>query len=138
MIAVLALATVGFAVFRPSGTGSGTASPSHSTTPSPPPSPVLAAAGTDAPVPTADAVAAALRGPLADSRLGSHVAVEVSDVASGTQLFGQNATDPTTPASSMKLATATAVLALRGPAYQLTTRVVAGANPGEVVDHRRR
>ncbi len=33
----------------------------------------------------------------------------------------------------MKLATATAVLALRGPNYRITTRVVAGARPGEVV-----
>jgi D-alanyl-D-alanine carboxypeptidase/D-alanyl-D-alanine-endopeptidase (penicillin-binding protein 4) len=124
---------VGLVVMRPARTGSGTAATKTSVSPSPPPSPVLGAAGTGAPVPAADAVAAALRGPLADSRLGSHVAVRVVDVASGTQLFAQNATDPTTPASSMKLATATAVLALRGPAYQLTTRAVAGANPGEVV-----
>jgi D-alanyl-D-alanine carboxypeptidase/D-alanyl-D-alanine-endopeptidase (penicillin-binding protein 4) len=33
----------------------------------------------------------------------------------------------------MKLATATAVLALRGPDYRITTRVVAGRQPGEVV-----
>ncbi len=135
VLVVLVAATVGLVTFRPAGLfGSGTtATPSRSVVPAPPPSPVLAAAGSNAPVPSADAVAAALRVPLADSRLGSHVAVQVVDVATGQQLFAQNEADPTTPASAMKLATATAVLALRGPSYQLTTRVVAGTNPGEVV-----
>jgi D-alanyl-D-alanine carboxypeptidase/D-alanyl-D-alanine-endopeptidase (penicillin-binding protein 4) len=135
VLVVLVAATVGLVTFRPAGLfHSGTvAAPSRSAVPAPPPSPVLAAAGSDAPVPSADAIAAALRVSLADSRLGSHVAVRVVDVATGQELFAQNDADPTTPASAMKLATATAVLALRGPAYQLTTRVVAGANPGEVV-----
>ena len=135
VLVVLVAATVGLVTFRPAGLfGSGTtATPSRSAVPAPPPSPVLGAAGSDAPVPSADAVAAALRVPLTDGRLGSHVAVQVVDVATGQQLFAQNEADPTTPASAMKLATATAVLALRGPSYQLTTRVVAGTNPGEVV-----
>ena len=137
VVVVLAVATVGLVVVRPGGLfHSGTAAPSPSrgsATPAPLPSPVLAAAGTDEPVPSEADVAAALRGPLSDSRLGGHVSVRVVDVVTGKQLFAQNDTEPTTPASAMKLATATAVLALRGPAYQLTTRVVAGANPGEVV-----
>jgi D-alanyl-D-alanine carboxypeptidase/D-alanyl-D-alanine-endopeptidase (penicillin-binding protein 4) len=61
------------------------------------------------------------------------VAIEVVDVATGQKLFGQNETDPAVPASTMKLVTATAVLAKLGPAAQLHTRAVAGANPGEVV-----
>jgi D-alanyl-D-alanine carboxypeptidase/D-alanyl-D-alanine-endopeptidase (penicillin-binding protein 4) len=108
-------------------------SPTSSGTPAPAPSPVLGPAPSDAPVPSADSVAAALRGPLADQRLGGHVAVQVTDVLSGQQLYAQNATDGAVPASTMKLATAVAVLAVRGPAYQLQTKAVAGPNPGEVV-----
>ncbi|GIH18183.1 D-alanyl-D-alanine carboxypeptidase/D-alanyl-D-alanine endopeptidase [Rugosimonospora africana] len=104
-----------------------------SATPPAAPSPVLATEGADGPVPTAGAVSAALRGPLADSRLGSHVAVRVADASTGAQLFAQHATDPTTPASTMKLATTVALLALRGPEYQLPTRVVVGTEPGTVV-----
>ncbi|HEY2791430.1 MAG TPA: D-alanyl-D-alanine carboxypeptidase/D-alanyl-D-alanine-endopeptidase, partial [Micromonosporaceae bacterium] len=43
------------------------------------------------------------------------------------------ATSPTTPASTMKLATTLAVLATRGPNYRITTHVVAGSVPGQVV-----
>jgi D-alanyl-D-alanine carboxypeptidase/D-alanyl-D-alanine-endopeptidase (penicillin-binding protein 4) len=39
----------------------------------------------------------------------------------------------TTPASTTKLITAATVLAARGPAFRLTTRAVAGDEPGEVV-----
>jgi D-alanyl-D-alanine carboxypeptidase/D-alanyl-D-alanine-endopeptidase (penicillin-binding protein 4) len=108
-------------------------SPTSSGTPAPAPSPVLGAAPSDAPMPSADSVAAALRGPLADQRLGGHVAVQVSDVLSGQSLYTQNATDGVVPASTMKLATAVAALAVRGPAYQIQTKAVAGPNPGEVV-----
>src|SRR5205807_7007474 len=62
------------------------ASPSAVVPPAPPPSPVLAPAPSDAPVPAADAIAAALRGPLADQRLGSHVGVQVTDAATGQSL----------------------------------------------------
>src|SRR5207244_2261179 len=79
------------------------------------------------------AVTAALRGPLTDQRLGGHVGVQVTDAATGQSLYGQNAGDPEIPASTMKLVTAITALAVRGPAYQLRTRAVAGPNPGEVV-----
>jgi D-alanyl-D-alanine carboxypeptidase/D-alanyl-D-alanine-endopeptidase (penicillin-binding protein 4) len=97
------------------------------------PGPVLAGFATSAEMPTAAGLTAALAGPLADKRLGSHVSVAVRDVATGQLLYNHGATSPTTPASSMKLATATALLALRGPNYRITTRVVAGTTPGEVV-----
>ena len=42
-------------------------------------------------------------------------------------------TRPPCPASTTKLVTAATVLAARGPAYRIPTRVVAGAKPGEVV-----
>jgi serine-type D-Ala-D-Ala carboxypeptidase/endopeptidase (penicillin-binding protein 4) len=135
-VAVLVLAGAGaLFVFRPAGLFGTTsaATPSAVVPPAPPPPPVLAPAASDAPVPTAQAVAAAVKGLLADQRLGAHVAVQVSDAATGQSLYGQNAGDPEIPASTMKLVTAVAALAVRGPAYQLHTRAVAGANPGEVV-----
>jgi D-alanyl-D-alanine carboxypeptidase/D-alanyl-D-alanine-endopeptidase (penicillin-binding protein 4) len=98
-----------------------------------PPGPVLAGANTSAEVPTAAGLTAALAGPLTDKRLGSHISVAVRDLATGRLLYGHGASSPTTPASSMKLATATALLGLRGPNYRITTSVVAGARPGEVV-----
>ncbi|OLE26978.1 MAG: D-alanyl-D-alanine carboxypeptidase/D-alanyl-D-alanine-endopeptidase [Actinobacteria bacterium 13_1_20CM_3_71_11] len=134
-VVVLALVAGAVFVLRPAALFGPVAasSPTASATPVPAPSPVLGAAPTDAPVPAADAVAGALRGPLADQRLGSHVAVQVTDVLSGQSLYTQNATDGAIPASTMKLVTAVAVLATRGPAYQLQTKAVAGPNPGEVV-----
>ncbi|MEN3310153.1 MAG: hypothetical protein V7603_6355 [Micromonosporaceae bacterium] len=95
--------------------------------------PVLSGAGTGLPEPTAQAVAAALQPLMADARLGDHVTAQVVDVAGGTQLYGRGQTQSTTPASTMKLATAVSALAARGPAYQIPTRVVAGSNPGDVV-----
>jgi serine-type D-Ala-D-Ala carboxypeptidase/endopeptidase (penicillin-binding protein 4) len=136
LVVLVAAAAAGLFVFRPAavfGPVNSAASPSSRPSPTPPPSPVLEAAPSDAPVPGADAVAAALRGPLADQRLGQHVAVQVIDAATGQSLFAQNAADPVTPASTMKLVTAITALALRGPAYQIQTKAVAGPNPGEVV-----
>jgi D-alanyl-D-alanine carboxypeptidase/D-alanyl-D-alanine-endopeptidase (penicillin-binding protein 4) len=78
-------------------------------------------------------VAAALRGPLADPRLGHRVLVEVRDVASGEVLASRGATTPAPPASTAKLATALAVLAVHHTTDRITTRVVAGALPGTVV-----
>ena len=95
--------------------------------------PVLDGVASDAPAPTDQAVAAALQPLLTGGGLGSHVTVGVVDVSSGAQLFGSGEDEPTTPASTMKLATAVSALAVRGPAYQISTRVVAGEQPGEVV-----
>ena len=86
-----------------------------------------------APVPSPTGVAAALRGPLADPRLGKRVFVEVRDVASGDVLAGRGAATPAPPASTAKLATALAVLAVHRTTDRITTRVVAGALPGTVV-----
>ncbi len=126
---------VGLLVVRPAGLFGlfPRASAAVTTSPEPVPAPVLVAAGTQAPVPAAATVAAALAGPVADGRLGGHVAVSVLDANAGTGLYSHGDADPATPASTMKLATATAALATRGPAYQLQTRAVAGPNPGDVV-----
>lgn len=94
---------------------------------------VLPVEGSTAALPTAAGLAAVLAKPLRDARLGGHVSFAVSDLSTGKMLYGKGASSPTVPASSMKLATTTALLALRGPDYRITTRVVAGAKPGEVV-----
>lgn len=132
--AILVLAATGtaVAVLVPSGRPAAVPVPSRSASPSPPPPPVLAAAGTGAPVPTPAAVAAALAGPVADQALGRD-SVRVVDAVTGQVLYRHADTAPMIPASTMKLATSTALLALRGPAYQIKTRAVAGPEPGDVV-----
>jgi D-alanyl-D-alanine carboxypeptidase/D-alanyl-D-alanine-endopeptidase (penicillin-binding protein 4) len=94
-----------------------------------PPSSASAAA----PLPSPTGVAAALQGPLADPLLGTRVLVEVRDVASGEVLASHGAATPAPPASTAKLATALAVLAVHRTTDRITTRVVAGASAGTVV-----
>ena len=94
---------------------------------------VLASGSSSAPLPTAAGLAQALAKPLKQANLGQHVSVAVTDMSTGKLLFGSNATSPTTPASTMKLATTVSLLATRGPNYRITTHAVAGPLPGEVV-----
>ncbi|WP_306211161.1 D-alanyl-D-alanine carboxypeptidase/D-alanyl-D-alanine endopeptidase [Actinoplanes sp. RD1] len=101
-------------------------------TPDPTPTPVLVAAEAGATAPTASGVAAAI-GPLVSAKSLGTANISVVDGLTGDVLFEKNAGTMTTPASTTKLLTAATVLAARGPAYRLTTRVVAGAKPGEVV-----
>jgi D-alanyl-D-alanine carboxypeptidase/D-alanyl-D-alanine-endopeptidase (penicillin-binding protein 4) len=110
----------------------GSAAPSPSPEPPSPPPPVLAApvAG---PVQTAAGVARLLAGPLADRRLGDRVAATVLDAETGEVLLDRSAGAYVLPASTAKLVTAVAVLASNAPDRRLTTRLVAGAHPGEVV-----
>jgi serine-type D-Ala-D-Ala carboxypeptidase/endopeptidase (penicillin-binding protein 4) len=95
--------------------------------------PVLASLGGDAPQPSTAGLSAVLGPLLSDSGLGGHVTASVIDVATGQQLYNRDGAGAATPASTAKLVTAAAVLQARGPAYRIPTRVVAGANPGEVV-----
>ncbi|MFI5955500.1 D-alanyl-D-alanine carboxypeptidase/D-alanyl-D-alanine-endopeptidase [Cryptosporangium sp. NPDC051539] len=83
--------------------------------------------------PTEAGLTTALTSLLADHRLGSSVAVSVRDAETGTALLSQNADTPVTPASTTKAVTASGVLLAYGPAYRLTTKVVQGAEPGEIV-----
>jgi len=99
----------------------------------PPPPPVLAPAAANAPAPTPDGVRAALDPLVGNGALGDAVNISVVDPASGVVLYEQGQETPTVPASTAKLVTAATALVARGPAYRITTRVVAGARPGEVV-----
>ena len=81
-------------------------------------------------------LSAALSGLLTAAPLGSHVTAVVGDPATGRVLFASNAGSPAEPASTAKLATATAALDVLGPGARFTTRVVsggAGRGPARVV-----
>ena len=137
-VLLLALAVGGVVVVRPGPVagwlGEAPAStPSPTQPPEPSPAPVLAAVAADAPIPTTDGLEAALDALVAGANLGSNANPSVRDVATGEALYDRGADRATVPASTMKLVTAATVLATRGPAYRIPTRVVAGANPGEVV-----
>jgi D-alanyl-D-alanine carboxypeptidase/D-alanyl-D-alanine-endopeptidase (penicillin-binding protein 4) len=95
--------------------------------------PVLTAAGTAAPAPSTAGLAKALGKSLHDPALGRHVAVSVLDAVTGRPLLETSATSVVLPASTAKIATAVAALTVLPPDRQLTTRVVAGPAPGEVV-----
>jgi D-alanyl-D-alanine carboxypeptidase/D-alanyl-D-alanine-endopeptidase (penicillin-binding protein 4) len=109
------------------------ASPTGRVTPEPTPPPVLAAVEGGGTAPTAAGVKAAIDPLILAKGLGTKVNVSVVDAATGDVLYERNPDSMSTPASTTKLLTAAAVLAARGPAYRLTTRAVAGSEPGEVV-----
>jgi D-alanyl-D-alanine carboxypeptidase/D-alanyl-D-alanine-endopeptidase (penicillin-binding protein 4) len=99
----------------------------------PDPPPVLAALAADAPQPDPARLAAVLDPLLAASALGRGVSTEVADVATGQVLLDRAAAEPSAPASTAKLLTAAATLTTLDPTATLTTTVVAGSGPGEVV-----
>ncbi|WP_230686478.1 D-alanyl-D-alanine carboxypeptidase/D-alanyl-D-alanine endopeptidase [Catellatospora vulcania] len=107
-------------------------SPSAAPPAEPAVAPVLAAMS-DAPVPDAAELKRILDPLVISSPLGSSVSASVVDVGTGGVLYERAPTEMITPASNTKLVTAAAVLTTRGPDYRITTRVVAGPNPGEVV-----
>lgn len=107
-------------------------SPSAAPPAEPAAAPVLAAM-TDAPMPDAAQLKIVLDPLVIGSPLGSNVSASVLDVTTGEVLYERAPTEMITPASNTKLVTAAAVLTSRGPDYRITTRVVAGPNPGEVV-----
>jgi D-alanyl-D-alanine carboxypeptidase/D-alanyl-D-alanine-endopeptidase (penicillin-binding protein 4) len=104
------------------------------TTPAPPtaPPPVLAD-GADGIAATPAGIARTLAGPLGDDRLGGRVSATVLDVLTGTVLLDRGAGTFAVPASVAKIATATALLSVVEPDLRMSTRVVAGSGPGEVV-----
>jgi len=64
---------------------------------------------------------------------GDDVAMLVADAASGRVLFDHDGADGVPPASTAKLAVAVAALQVLGPDAHLTTRVVQGSRPSQVV-----
>jgi D-alanyl-D-alanine carboxypeptidase/D-alanyl-D-alanine-endopeptidase (penicillin-binding protein 4) len=135
-LAIGAAAVIGGVVVAGRGGAAGEAAPTVSASPTPSPlvtpTPVLAAPPTGLPQ-TATGVARKLAGPLADHRLGARVSATVVDAGTGQVLLDRGAANSVTPASTAKLATSVALLSVTDPDQRLTTRVVAGSRPGDVV-----
>jgi D-alanyl-D-alanine carboxypeptidase/D-alanyl-D-alanine-endopeptidase (penicillin-binding protein 4) len=71
---------------------------------------------------------------LADpSFAGEEVAMVVADAATGRVLYDHDGSDVAPPASTAKLAVAVAALQVLGPDADLTTRVVQGSGPSQIV-----
>lgn len=87
----------------------------------------------DAPAPTAAGLQAAIAATLADPAVAGRLAVSVVDAVTGEPVLERGADALLLPASTAKIATAVAALTALPPEQRLSTRVLAGAAPGEVV-----
>jgi serine-type D-Ala-D-Ala carboxypeptidase/endopeptidase (penicillin-binding protein 4) len=85
------------------------------------------------PLPTARGLRSALAGPLSAAALGPQVEAVVADPVTGRILLSERGAQLATPASTTKLATALASLAVLGGGARFTTRVVRGAAPGSII-----
>ncbi|MGW0040679.1 D-alanyl-D-alanine carboxypeptidase/D-alanyl-D-alanine endopeptidase [Rhodococcus sp. NPDC003348] len=134
-VAVVAIgATVAVLVVQRPDLGFG-ASAVTTTVAAPPPvlaTPQVAPVPADAPAPSPAALAAALGPALANPALGSFTGV-VSDAISGTVLWSQGPDTPMIPASTTKVLTAAAALLALPAEHRVATRVVQGAEPGQIV-----
>jgi serine-type D-Ala-D-Ala carboxypeptidase/endopeptidase (penicillin-binding protein 4) len=97
------------------------------------PGAVLRTGTQDGPLPTTTGLNAALAGPLSAAALGPKVSALVADPATGQVLWSDQASRLMTPASTTKLATGLAALAVLGPGARFTTKVVRGPTAGSIV-----
>jgi serine-type D-Ala-D-Ala carboxypeptidase/endopeptidase (penicillin-binding protein 4) len=101
--------------------------------------PVLGSEGTEGagtqagPLPTTTGLRTALAGPLSAPALGHQVSALVADPVTGRVLLSENGSRPMTPASTTKLATGLAALAVLGQNARFTTKVVRDATTGSIV-----
>ncbi|MCZ7415095.1 MULTISPECIES: D-alanyl-D-alanine carboxypeptidase/D-alanyl-D-alanine endopeptidase [unclassified Streptomyces] len=98
--------------------------PGEAPEPAPSAPPVLRPADASGEAPTRGGLAQALRAGLKDEALGRTVGVAVVDVATGRVLYESGGDKALVPASTIKLATATAALTALGPEHRLETRTV--------------
>jgi D-alanyl-D-alanine carboxypeptidase/D-alanyl-D-alanine-endopeptidase (penicillin-binding protein 4) len=97
------------------------------------PGTVLPAGTERGPLPTASGLRSALAGPLSAAALGPGVGVLVADPATGQVLLSEQGKRLATPASTTKLATSAAALAVLGANARFRTRVVRGATADSIV-----
>ncbi|MFE7586248.1 D-alanyl-D-alanine carboxypeptidase/D-alanyl-D-alanine-endopeptidase [Streptomyces gardneri] len=151
----LALAAVAVTAAGPWDSGQRTAERARAAAPAgggahhaPPPPRAKARPHRPAPAPSAPGVLPALHAPaaagrpaarpadlaatlvplLADPGLGPLRTASVVDTATGTQLYGEGAGTPMTPASTVKIATVAAALSALGPDHRIPTTVTASAD----------
>jgi D-alanyl-D-alanine carboxypeptidase/D-alanyl-D-alanine-endopeptidase (penicillin-binding protein 4) len=94
---------------------------------------VLGTGTPDGPLPTPNGLRNALAGPLSAPALGPQVSVLVADPVTGRVLLSEHGSRAMTPASTTKLATGLAALAVLGDDARFTTKVVRGAAPGSII-----
>lgn len=95
--------------------------------------PVLGTGTRDGPLPTTSGLHTALAGPLSAPALGHQVSALVADPVTGRVLLSEHGSRPMTPASTTKLATGLAALAVLGQNARFTTKVVRGATPDSII-----
>jgi serine-type D-Ala-D-Ala carboxypeptidase/endopeptidase (penicillin-binding protein 4) len=94
---------------------------------------VLGTGTPDGLLPTVGGLRSALAGPLSSAALGPQVSALVADPVTGRVLLSEQGARLATPASTTKLATAIAALAVLGGNARFTTRVAHGAGPDSII-----